>query len=385
MPGRGRYALQSCAVKAIIGNQQSKCAPLDALAESKPKKRAQPLHHSFMPEAIKIQSPPQRLARADPLYIVMNMGSGDRDAQAAAKTVSEILDAAGQRHELHVVDDPRKLGEIAERAAGFAEQNRGAVVAAGGDGTINTVAQATLRKGRPFGVIPQGTFNYFSRAHGISSDTAEAAQSLVDAAIQPVQVGLINDRLFLVNASLGLYPELLERREADKQKFGRSRFVAFCSGLMTLLREHRQLILKVEAEKGPDRQARTLRTPTLFVGNNPLQLQQIGIPEASAVQQGELVAITVRPIGALSMLELALRGAMSQLGDSDNVHSFAFKRMTVRPWLPSGRRRIKVAIDGEVTTLDAPLHFCVTPAPLLLLAPGASRQPSDVVHAPDMP
>ncbi|MGI9045560.1 MAG: diacylglycerol/lipid kinase family protein [Burkholderiales bacterium] len=318
-----------------------------------------------MPETKNVPTPPARLARTDPLYIVMNLGSGDRDAETAARTVNEILDAAGQRYELLVVDDPSKLGEIAERAAGLAEQNRGAVVAAGGDGTINAVAQATLRKNRPFGVIPQGTFNYFSRAHGISSDTGESTRALLDASIQPVQVGLINDRLFLVNASLGLYPELLERRETDKQKFGRHRFVAFCSGLMTLLREHRQLVLSVAREDGTEN---TLRTPTLFVGNNPLQLQQIGIAQASAVPHGELAAITVRPIGAIAMLGLALRGAMSKLGDSDNVYSFAFQRMKVRPWLPSGRRRVKVAIDGEITTLATPLCFRVGPS-LQLLAP----------------
>ena len=51
-----------------------------------------------------------------------------------------------------------------------------------------------------------------------------------------MQVGLLNDRPFLVNASLGLYPQLLEDREAFKQKFGRSRLVALWSGLVTLMR-----------------------------------------------------------------------------------------------------------------------------------------------------
>ena len=81
------------------------------------------------------------------------------------------------------------------------------------------------------------------------------------ASVSPVQVGKVNGRVFLVNASVGLYPQLLENREAWKQKLGRSRAVAFASGLATLLRSQIQLQLEIESEG----QVIALRTPTLFV------------------------------------------------------------------------------------------------------------------------
>ena len=61
-----------------------------------------------------------------------------------------------------------------------------------------------------------------------------------------MHVGLLNDRVFLVNASLGLYPKLLEEREAYKQQFGRRRLVAVWAGVVTLLRAHRPLRLRLE-------------------------------------------------------------------------------------------------------------------------------------------
>jgi diacylglycerol kinase family enzyme len=64
---------------------------------------------------------------------------------------------------------------------------------------------------------------------------------LLRASPAPVQVAGINDRVFLVNASLGLYPDLLEDREAYKARFGRSRWVAFVAGCATLLRAQRKL------------------------------------------------------------------------------------------------------------------------------------------------
>ncbi len=77
----------------------------------------------------------------------------------------------------------------------------------------------------------------------------------------------------------------------------------------------------------------------------------------------------LRPAGPLAMLGIALRGALGSLSDSDDVRSFGLTRMTVRPWLRYGRRRIKVATDGEVTMLATPLVFRVSPVSLSLLVP----------------
>ncbi|MDH3605342.1 MAG: diacylglycerol kinase family protein [Candidatus Tectomicrobia bacterium] len=307
-----------------------------------------------------------------PFFIVLNAGSGKRDTETVEATIRSVLEEVGRHYDLARADHPRQLPGLARRAVELAQQQQGAVIAAGGDGTINAVAQMALNSGQPFGVLPQGTFNYFSRTHGLPTDTAKATRVLLDATVRLVQVGLINDRVFLVNASLGLYPRLLEEREAYKQQFGRSRFVALCAGVITLLRQHRQLVLSLEHEG----QSEILRTPTLAVGNNPLQIEQIGIPHAHAVQQGLLVAMTVRPIGTLALLGLLCRGAMGQLGNADNVVSFAFDRLTVRPYR---RRRMKVAMDGEVTWLNTPLVFRVAPHPLPLLVPARaiSTSPAD--------
>jgi diacylglycerol kinase family enzyme len=116
-------------------------------------------------------------------------------------------------YEVLKVEDPGRLQDIAAEAVERAQRNSGIVVAAGGDGTLNAVAQIALESDSKFGVIPQGTFNYFGRTHGISSDAAEAARGLLSARVQPVQVGLVNGNVFLVNASLGLYPKSLEDRE----------------------------------------------------------------------------------------------------------------------------------------------------------------------------
>ena len=306
----------------------------------------------------------EHAARTGPFFIVMNAASGHNDADEERQVMASVFDAAGRKFEFLTIEDPSQITEVCRRAVRLAAEQGGVVVAAGGDGTINAVASAVLGTCCPFGVLPQGTFNYFGRVNAIPQETRAAAAALLRAGISPVQVGEVNGRLFLVNASLGLYPQLLEDRETWKQQFGRSRFVAFLSGLTTLVQARGQLKLEIELAG----QSAFLRTPTLFVGNNHLQLTRVGIDEthAGAVNRGELTAIALRPIGTLALFGLLARGLLGRLGDAENIDSFSFRRLTVSP---RGHKRVKVATDGEVMWMKAPLVFQVAAEPLLLMVP----------------
>jgi diacylglycerol kinase family enzyme len=305
---------------------------------------------------------------ASPLQFVINAAAGSSDAQAKREVVEAALAAGGRRGDL-LFCSPAELSGVAQQAATRAIATRTAVVAVGGDGTLNTVAQAAHAAGCAMGVVPQGTFNYFARTHCIPVDPTEAVRLLLRSTPVPVQVAGVNDRVFLVNASLGLYPDLLEDREAYKARFGRSRWVAFVAACATLLRAQRKL--RVHIEMGGT--VRAVQTLTLFVGNNRLQLQQFGAEPEDTVGgtpgDGSMAALMLRPIGTLPMIGLMLHGAMGRLGEAAGVERFEFQHMVVNPTLPQGRRGVKVAFDGEVTTLRAPLDFRVLARPLYLLAP----------------
>ena len=306
----------------------------------------------------------QDAARRGPLFVVINAASGHNETSDEQALMARVFRQAGREFEFLEIADPTQIQAVASRAVELATQRQGAVIAAGGDGTINAVASAVIGSACPFGVLPQGTFNYFGRAHAIPQDTLGAATALLRATVEPVQVGRVNGRLFLVNASVGLYPQLLEDREAWKRQWGRSRLVAFASGVATLFQARGQLHLQIEMAG----QAAALRTRTLFVGNNHLQLARAGIAEkdANAVQHGQLAGIVVRPIGTLALFGLLLRGVLGRLGDADKIHSFSFRRLSVTP---RGRKRIKVATDGEVAWMQTPLVFEVADERLLLMVP----------------
>lgn len=310
-------------------------------------------------------------APSRPLVIVANPRSG---AERSLHALQALARNAGAACELLVV---RRRGELRTRVAqarAAAERRGGVLVAAGGDGTINAVAQAAHDADLAFGVLPRGTFNYFARLHRLPLELDAAWRVLRTGHVAPVQVGRVNRRLFLVNASLGLYPRLLEEREQLKRRWGRSRAVAFAAGLVTLLREQRRLTLAVDRLDDAD-PPRVLQTSTLFVGNNALQLEQVGVAAARAVPHGRLAAVSVRPAGRLEMLGVALHGALGRLGDAEHVDDFAFRAMTVAPAGRVGLPVVQVAADGETAWMRWPLHFEVAERPLRLVVPPPEAAP----------
>lgn len=300
------------------------------------------------------------------LVFIVNAASGRNDADTKRALIDAALTRSGRRGEV-LPAPPEQLPQIAADAAASAQARGTAVVAVGGDGTINAVAAAAHRTGCPMGVLPQGTFNYFARTHFIPTGHEESAEALMGFEPQPVQVGTVNGRVFLVNASLGLYPDLLEDREEFKQRFGRNRLIAVLSALGTLVRPHRLMKLNVECN-GVSRQLQTL---TLFIGNNRLQLANAGLRDEQQVAAGRISAVMLRPVGKAAMAWLLVRGAFARLGGADDIETFDFERMVVASTARSGRR-VKIAIDGELGRIEMPVTFEVSATPLWLLAPAGA-------------
>lgn len=311
--------------------------------------------------------PPMTLTHRPPaLAFVVNPGSGQLQGHQRLQAIAERMAADGRPFHLWPLGGERPVATVVDEAVDWAVARGGAVVAAGGDGTLNAVAQRAVAAGCPMGVLPQGTFNYFARAQGIPLDPPAALDHLLAARPRPVQVGEVNGHVFLVNGSLGLYPQLLQDREAFKRQHGRNRFNALLAAVGTIMKDHRDWLLDLDLGE----RRLSLRTATLFVGNNPLQLQQVGLPEAEVVPHGALAAVVVRPMGRLAMMGLALRGALGNLGDDERVLNFAFRELVVVRARRAGWRRarpVRVAVDGELLRLPSPLTFRVGPRPLHLL------------------
>lgn len=307
------------------------------------------------------------LAASPPLFVVFNSQSGRGHWPATQTALQAACKKEGRPLTLLRLPRGQSPEPVIARAVQGALAEGGIVAAAGGDGTINAVANHAVARSCAFGVLPQGTFNYFSRAHGLSAVPEEAVAALLQGRPEAVQVGLVNDRVFLVNASLGFYARLLEDRESYKARYGRSRGVALMAALFTLARGFRTWDLEARWHGRTE----TLRTPTLFVGNNPLQFEQVGVEQGEAVEQGELAAIALQPLGRGAMLGLLAQAALGRLDRASEVQSLSFRELEVAAAHAPRGQRVRVATDGELGWMKMPLRFRVSPKPLWLVKPAA--------------
>jgi diacylglycerol kinase family enzyme len=123
------------------------------------------------------------------------------------------------------------------------------------------------------------------------------------------------------------------------------------------------MLVKLEHDGG----TRELRTLTMVVGNNRLQLEQMGF-EPQNVGDGQLAAVVLKPVSRLKLLSLFVRGALGRLSRAEDVETFTFKNLSVTP--SRGRiRRLKVSTDGETEWMDTPIEFRISGEPLRLLKP----------------
>ncbi len=287
----------------------------------------------------------------------------------------------------HVPTERADIVGLAREAAEAARADCGLVVAAGGDGTVNAVAAAALRAAVPMGVLPMGTFNYFSREHGLALNPDDAVRDLLSALqagdLRPVQVGYVNQRMFIVNASVGLYPRLLAEREMASRRFGRSRVVAVASAVWSMFRPaagRRWRVVVKTHEGAQERQEEHLVT-TLFVGNNPLQLARMGLPQAQMVADGgKLAVVLLQPQGRWAVARTVWNAATGQLDKDSAVISMACSELMVTPtsWRPP---QVKVAFDGEREWLAPPLHFRISARPLWLVAPSNLVRDDEAAHS----
>jgi diacylglycerol kinase family enzyme len=316
---------------------------------------------------------PEAAAGAQPdaeLFIVLNLHSGASEKGGVREAIESELAAAGRSYRFVPVE-PGQVVKACQQAARMAHEEGGVLVAVGGDGTLNAAAQAALALDVPLGVVAQGTFNLFAREHGLPPEPAAAVRCLLHASPEPVQVGWVNQRIFLVNAAVGLYPKLLKDREAVKQRLGRRRWIAVVAGLVSLFEWTLQLVLDADLDGHVVR----LRTPTLFVCNNRLQLERLGIDDdvVAQVGRGKLAGLMARPVNAWAKLRLLWLAVFGSLGDAREVQSFTLRSLNVGA---RNAKRLRVSTDGEVQWMQLPLRFAVAPRPLrVMLPPAAMRVP----------
>jgi len=290
--------------------------------------------------------------------VVLNCGSGSVHASRAETVrVTAAFEAAGLAPTVQAVP----ASQIQEAARAAARSDADAVVFGGGDGTVSTGAAALVDGDKALGVLPLGTFNHFATDLGIPLNLEEAARTIALGHVREVDVGEVNGRPFVNNSSIGLYPEMVRYRDELRRHRGMGKGPAMVRAAREVLRD--PPFLRVELRVLDD--VTRVRTPFVFVGNNPYEMNLFGLGARSALDRGELSVYVARNVRRWGIARLALRALVGRLRQDKEFDALTVPQVEVR----TPRRIVRVALDGEVFRTESPLRYRIRPRALRVLAP----------------
>jgi diacylglycerol kinase family enzyme len=294
------------------------------------------------------------------MIVIMNKGAGGPDDPQAR--VRELFRAHNAEPEFM---DPGS--DICAVAAEAARSPARVVVAAGGDGTVSAIAAALAGTDKVLGVLPVGTLNHFAKDLRIPLDLEAAVRTIIEGEVAAVDVGEVNGRVFINNSSLGLYPRIVSRREAQQERLSRGKWPAFFWATIQALRRFPFLDLRIEFE---GRQM-FRRTAFLFVGNNEYAIAGFRLGTRACVNAGKLGLYLTHRTGRFGLFRLAFRALFGRVDQAEDFDVLCVAEARIE----TKKARVLVALDGEVERIETPLHYRIRPAALRVLVPRTGEEP----------
>jgi YegS/Rv2252/BmrU family lipid kinase len=289
-------------------------------------------------------------------HIIINASARQADDDRAA-SIARIFESHGVKTVISLARSGPEMTAAARRAA---VDETELTVAAGGDGTISAVAAQLVGSPKLLGVLPLGTLNHFAKDLNIPQDLEAAVQTVIEGQVVKLDVGEVNGRYFLNNSSLGIYPKIVAERE-ERRKQGRGKWLALLSAAFGLIHRYPVLFVRLTT----DTRELLRRTAIVFVGNNEYQLEGLGMGARTCLDKGQLQVYVMHDTGIWGLMRLffsALRRKLNQVQEFDVM-------CTRELWVEARRKRLRVALDGEIAVMELPLHYRTRPAALRVIVP----------------
>jgi diacylglycerol kinase family enzyme len=289
------------------------------------------------------------------LLFVLNPISGDIDKAGVQDLIRQVCTDRGRHagiYETSGEDDLRKLKQYLQ------DHDFDAVFAAGGDGTVNLVAQALSGTERPMGILPLGSGNGLSKDLGIPQDP-EAALGLVwEHRVQTVDTLQVGGHFAAHLADLGFNALIVERFAAGGTR-GPGAYVRLA--LQEYMR-YQPARYRVET----DEETWEGEAFMLTIANARTFGSNVVINPASRMDDGRFEVCVIEPFPAT-----AAPGILYQLyteGFDESAYTRRMQCRRVRIEVP-GEAQVRVQVDGEPLLLPAPVEATINAQSLRVLVP----------------
>lgn len=252
---------------------------------------------------------------------------------------------------------PEKLTEVLKKAI---DQGEKRVLISGGDGTIALAASRLAGQDTELGIIPSGTLNHFAQRTGIPTNTDEAVKIALNGKAQPVDVGSVNDRLFINTSSVGAYPVFVRSREYLETRM-HYLSASVLAGIRRLINFRSVRVILQDKE---------LRTPLVFIGVGERQLHLPALGQEKKNGRNGLHFFAVDCDNKMQIFILVMKSfflGIDPMKKELNVLNQMVNDIELN--FSHRKRMVTVALDGELHQLHAPLQYKFVSGSILVALP----------------
>ncbi|MEY2474439.1 MAG: hypothetical protein QOK28_3768 [Actinomycetota bacterium] len=267
------------------------------------------------------------------LRIVVNPSSGPALSRSPLEQLHEDLPAA-DIHELEEGDDVAAL---------LADKKFGSIGAAGGDGTLAAAAAAAVDRDATFVAVPAGTLNHLARDLGLEA-VDDAVEAVRAGTAVCMDVGTIDDRIFVNTLSFGGYAPVVDRREQLEHRIGK--WPALLVALVWELPKMKPLRLEIDG--------RPMKVWLAWVGNGAYSPPGLAPMWRERLDDGLLDVRVVHGARRFSRTRFLLAALAGRLRKCHVYSEWTAEELAIV--CLDGKQRI--AADGEV--FDGPESFTVS-------------------------
>lgn len=278
-------------------------------------------------------------------------GARWRGKVAPIEIIQANLEALGVDSDVHLTTGPDDALAAARQGAG---EDYAAVVAAGGDGTLRTVADGLVGTGMPLGLLPMGTENVLARSVGVPLDLEGACRHLVRCPVRTMDAGQIGDRHFLCFAGIGFDAQVVEAVDMQaKEALGSMAYVAAAFGAAW---KHRDLVPRVRLTV--DGRTAEHEFWLILIGNIPMYGGQLRLTPRACPRDGLLDVCVFQRTDMPGSLRQWMAAAMGAHAELPDVAYYLGREITVET-----EPAIPYQVDGDSGGLT-PCTVQVVPAGL---------------------
>ncbi|MCO5196541.1 MAG: diacylglycerol kinase family lipid kinase [Anaerolineae bacterium] len=292
--------------------------------------------------------------------IIINPYANRWRAQKRIPAIQKAFDEVDVEHVIVITSSP---GQATEEARLAVEQGFDAVVAAGGDGTVNEIVNGLVPAAGdgptvPLAVLPIGTGNDLSEMLGNPTDPAGVARMVSNRKTRQLDLGRVNDHYFANNCAVAMEPMITIENVKIKRLKGKARYMAALAiGLLKLKAWDMDITWDDGGYKGP--------TILLSVCNGPRTGGQFMMAPDAQVDDGLFDFVLLPNVSKMTVLRLLpkLFGGTHVLAPQVTYHRTRVLTLTSEPGTA-------IHADGEVlTTSTHAVRYEIMPGKLTFLIP----------------